>query len=204
MGLVDKRSKGSDITGSRTTGGNLPNSADLLEPDRVATSRSVAGIRWIRRWNHSMDEFKKNFKWLLHRQDCIAKAPIDIFVDADYAGDESRKSTDCLALSTGESEYYGLVRGSAGGLQNKHLLEEMGYIVTVDLCIHSDSSAARGVVDWGLVAGAPSLGVLLPEVCFYSQMHDVTKLYVKQGVIAWGIVVFDGFFSASPFVGAPV
>eukprot|EP00971_Amphidinium_carterae_P083176 1645664-Amphidinium_carterae.2 len=43
MGLVDKRSKGGEITGSRITGGGLPNGADSLESDRVASYRSVAG-----------------------------------------------------------------------------------------------------------------------------------------------------------------
>eukprot|EP00971_Amphidinium_carterae_P182168 3615289-Amphidinium_carterae.3 len=38
MRLVDKRSKGSEITGSRTTGSSLPNG---IESDRVATYRSM-------------------------------------------------------------------------------------------------------------------------------------------------------------------
>eukprot|EP00971_Amphidinium_carterae_P250433 4971700-Amphidinium_carterae.3 len=47
MGLVDKRSKGSEVTGSRTTGNGLPNGADSLESDRAATYCSVAGTFFL-------------------------------------------------------------------------------------------------------------------------------------------------------------
>eukprot|EP00971_Amphidinium_carterae_P128788 2550828-Amphidinium_carterae.1 len=43
MGLAHKRMKGSEITGSKTAGGGLPNGADSLESDRVGIYRSVAG-----------------------------------------------------------------------------------------------------------------------------------------------------------------
>eukprot|EP00971_Amphidinium_carterae_P172669 3422812-Amphidinium_carterae.1 len=45
-------------------------------------------------------------------------------------------------MSTGESEFDAVMRGTACGLQTKHLLEQMD--VTGRLAIHTDSSAARG------------------------------------------------------------
>ena len=71
---------------------------------------------------------------------------LDVFVDTDYAGCRvSRKSTtggivqlgshvikgwsntqSIVTLSSGESEYYGLVRGSSVALGTKSLLEDLG------------------------------------------------------------------------------
>jgi hypothetical protein len=84
-------------------------------------------------------------------------------VDADSAADaETRKSVSSvaerfgghlldlsiakqsvLATSSGESEFYAIVKGSAQGLQTKQLLDCIAW--PVELEILSDSSAARGM-----------------------------------------------------------
>lgn len=87
---------------------------------------------------------------------------LKVFVDTDHAGCAiTRKSTTGLvmmlgchcaktssnlqstvSLSSGESEYYGLVKGGAVGLSAKALFEDWG--LHIELEILSDSSAARG------------------------------------------------------------
>ena len=47
-----------------------------------------------------------------------------------------------ISLSSGEAEWYGLVKGSAVGLCLKAMLADWGITVTLDVL--SDSSAARG------------------------------------------------------------
>eukprot|EP00971_Amphidinium_carterae_P352334 6492552-Amphidinium_carterae.2 len=189
MGLKGN-TKGSSVPGSKASGTGMANADDLLEVERVAVYRSVAGTLlylsldrpdlqfsmsrimsgmqaptesdWCRlklaaRYVHS----RPRMELLFNYQDMGPTMNIDVFVDSDYAGSEARKSTDCvhefhgchlvesstcqqqlIALSTGEAEYYALVRGSACGLQDKHFLEGLGCEAT--LRVHSDSSAARG------------------------------------------------------------
>jgi hypothetical protein len=87
-----------------------------------------------------------------------------IFVDTDHAGCAvTRKSTtgltamfgnhcvkhasnlqSTIALSSGESEYYGLVKGGAVGLGLQSLLQD--WRLEVEIEVLSDSSAARGHV----------------------------------------------------------
>ena len=86
-----------------------------------------------------------------------------MLTDADRAADKgSRRSVSCsterfgqhllevsvakqsvVALSSGESEFYGIVRACAQGIQTQQLLGAVG--VPVGLDILSDSSAARGM-----------------------------------------------------------
>ena len=85
-----------------------------------------------------------------------------IFTDSDHAGClRTRRSTSgtiammgkhcikaasglqsTISLSSGESEYYGIVKAAAVGLQMKALLLDWGYDVAVS--VHTDSSAAIG------------------------------------------------------------
>ena len=91
---------------------------------------------------------------------------LDSIVDADWdwaADSESRKSVDSvhefmgkhlieassctqqlIALSSGESELYAMVRGSASILQAAEFLKAADYVVVKT--VYSDSSAARGKV----------------------------------------------------------
>ena len=85
---------------------------------------------------------------------------LEVLTDADWAADkESRRSVSCsterfgqhllevsvakqsvVALSSSESEFYGIVRACAQGIQMQQLLGAVG--VPVGLDILSDSSAA--------------------------------------------------------------
>ena len=87
---------------------------------------------------------------------------IDVYVDSDHAGClRTRKSTSgvmvmlgghcvkgnaglqsTISLSSGESEYYGIVKGAAIGLQIQSLLADWGY--TSEVKVHTDSTAAKG------------------------------------------------------------
>ena len=48
-----------------------------------------------------------------------------------------------IALSSGESEFYGIVKGSSVGLGIKSILGDLG--VKVRLRVYTDSSAAKGI-----------------------------------------------------------
>ena len=48
-----------------------------------------------------------------------------------------------VSLSSGESEWNGLVKGAACGLGVQSLLRDMGW--DMELALHTDSSAARGI-----------------------------------------------------------
>jgi len=89
---------------------------------------------------------------------------IDCYVDTDYAGClETRKSTSggvilhgthCLrtwsttqsvvALSSGEAELYGIVKGASMSIGLQSVLKDID--IQLDVIIHSDSAAARGMV----------------------------------------------------------
>jgi len=88
---------------------------------------------------------------------------IRVYCDSDHAGDlKTRKSTtglvcmlgqhcvkhssnlqSTISLSSGESEFYALVKAGAAGLGLKAMLDE--WLVPCDLVLLSDSSAARGI-----------------------------------------------------------
>ena len=88
---------------------------------------------------------------------------LDGWTDSDYAGCRKiRKSTSgglimlgshvlrswastqaIIALSSGEAEYYSIVKGSSIGLGIKRMLEDMG--VKMKLRINTDASAAKGI-----------------------------------------------------------
>ena len=90
---------------------------------------------------------------------------VKVQVDADHAGDAvTRRSTtgmiafygrhcvkhasnvqSTIALSTGESEYYALVKGGATGLGLQSLLADFG--IEVWVLIEGDSNAAKGTVN---------------------------------------------------------
>ena len=88
---------------------------------------------------------------------------VDVWVDTDYAGcRRTRKSStggvivlgnhaikswsntqSIIALSSGEAEYYGLVRGGSMGLGMRSILNDMG--LDKKLRVLTDSSAAKGI-----------------------------------------------------------
>ena len=88
---------------------------------------------------------------------------IDCYVDSDWAGCvRTRRSTSgggilwgshCLktwastqasvALSSGEAEYYSMVKGASIAMGTRALLDDFG--VKVGIRVHTDSSAAKGI-----------------------------------------------------------
>ena len=87
---------------------------------------------------------------------------VRIPVDSDWAGSEEHCSTHAglefhgehlvdswvasdqvRALSSGEADLYGIVDGSARGIFTKHMYEEMGR--TIDIDVETDSTAAIGM-----------------------------------------------------------
>ena len=50
-----------------------------------------------------------------------------------------------VALSSGEAELYGVVRGAAEALAMKSMAEDIG--IRLSITIHTDSSAAKGIVE---------------------------------------------------------
>ena len=52
-------------------------------------------------------------------------------------------SQPVVALSSGEAEFYGMVKGSSNALGIKGTLDDMGVEVSID--VHTDSSAAKGI-----------------------------------------------------------
>ena len=65
------------------------------------------------------------------------KSTEDVLVDSWVASDQVR------ALSSGEAELYGIVDGSARGIFTKHMYEEMGRTINID--VETDSTAAIGM-----------------------------------------------------------
>ena len=111
---------------------------------------------------------------------------IYVWADTDYAGcRKTRKSTSggllmigehmvkswsttqaVIALSSGETEYYGIVKGSSVGLGARSVLKDLGN--TVRVCVMTDSSAAKGM------ASRQGLGKV--------RHVEVNQLWVQQKV----------------------
>ena len=116
------------------------------------------------------DKLKRLGRYLLNKSRVVVGFPyqseqpnLDVYVDTDYAGcPKTRKSTSggavmlglhCLktwssnqpvvALSSGEAEFYGMVKGSSNALGIKGTLDDMG--VGVSISVYTDSSAAKGI-----------------------------------------------------------
>jgi hypothetical protein len=88
---------------------------------------------------------------------------LDVWVDTDFAGcAKTRKSTSggvitigdhviktwsntqtTIALSSGEAEYYGMVKGAATALGVRSMLHDLG--VEVQIRLRTDASAAKGI-----------------------------------------------------------
>ena len=71
-----------------------------------------------------------------------------------------------IALSSGEAEYYGIVKGSSVGLGARSVLKDLGS--TVRICVMTDSSAAKGM------ASRKGLGKV--------RHVEVNQLWVQQKV----------------------
>ena len=71
-----------------------------------------------------------------------------------------------IALSSGEAEYYGIVKGSSVGLGARSVLKDLG--CNVRICVMTDSSAAKGM------ASRKGLGKV--------RHVEVNQLWVQQKV----------------------
>ena len=114
---------------------------------------------------------------------------LEVYCDADHAGDlETRRSRSgmavmwgghllkhgssvqsTVALSSGESEYYALLRASAHALGIKSMLQDWAYGTTLEVAMRCDSSAARGI------AARQGLGRM--------RHVDVRYLWLQQAVL---------------------
>ena len=94
-------------------------------------------------------------------QDCPGE--INVYVDTDYAGcPRTRKSTSgglvmhgdhmikswastqtVIALSSGEAEYYGVVKGACESIGISSIVKDMG--MNIQIVLHTDSAAAKGI-----------------------------------------------------------
>jgi hypothetical protein len=52
------------------------------------------------------------------------------------------KTQDTIALSSGEAEYYGIVRGASQGIGVRNMLKDLG--INMKIKIKTDASAAKG------------------------------------------------------------
>ena len=104
---------------------------------------------------------KTRVKVRIPYQEAVRK--LVVWVDTDYAGcRKTRKSTSggvvmignhlikgwsvtqaVIALSSGEAEYYGIVKGASVGLGIRSVLRDLGCSVRLVVC--TDSSAAKGM-----------------------------------------------------------
>ena len=123
----------------------------MVKPNQLAMQELKRLGRYLKKVPYVVQEFK------LQRLPKV----IRVYVDSDHAGDLwSRKSTtgmvtmvglhtlrqtsnlqSTVSLSSGESEYYALVKGAAFGLSCQSMYRDFG--IYMDVEVLSDSSAAR-------------------------------------------------------------
>ena len=113
---------------------------------------------------HRLARCLKQFPRFVIRYDHQAlSSRLDVFCDSNYAGClKTRKSTQggvckfgthcfknwsstqgVIALSSGEAEFYGLVKAASVGLGCMAMYRDMGY--DVQLRVHTDATAAKGI-----------------------------------------------------------
>ena len=69
-----------------------------------------------------------------------------------------------IALSSGEAEYYGIVKGSSIAIGQRGLLQDLR--VKVDIRVHTDASAANGIASR---RGVGKSDVSRPVSCGFSK-----------------------------------
>ena len=148
--------------------------ANYLAQDRVDIQYAVKELtrRMSCPDTHDMIALKRLGRYLVGCPRVVTKYPtqnlpklIECWVDTDWAGCvRTRRSTSgggvrvgshtvktwaatqaTVALSSGEPEYYGLVKGASQALGMKSLLGDFGIQVKCRVYIYIDSSAAKGI-----------------------------------------------------------
>ena len=136
---------------------------------------------------------------------------VRIPVDADWAGSEERYSTHAgldfhgghlvdswvasdqvRALSSGEAELYGIVDGSARGIFTKHMYEEMGRNINID--VETDSTAAIGMCSRTGVGKTRHIQVrwLLIQDAIRDKVVRLRKVSGTENVADMGTKYLDG------------
>ena len=133
-----------------------PSSSDMQKLKRLA--RYLVGKE-----RHELVYRYQALDWVATDGKQVLNVKVD--TDTDFAGcKETRKSTSggvirlgrhamktwsttqsVVALSSGEAEYYGLVKGGAQGIGIKAMLEDLAVPVDVTVTVRSDASAAVGI-----------------------------------------------------------
>jgi hypothetical protein len=148
--------------------------AAYLSQDRPDIGHAVKNLarRMVQPTEASLTDLKRLVRYLIRFPDIgqvftkqTLPEKLTIQVDADHGGDAvTRRSTtgmlaffgrhvlkhssnvqSTIALSTGESEYYALVKGGSTGLGLQSLLADFG--IETRVVIESDSNAAKGTVN---------------------------------------------------------
>jgi len=144
---------------------------NYLAADRIDSQFACKEIcRWMSKpTDHSWQALKRICRYLrgvprlVYTYPCQEVAGIDVYTDTDWAGcPKTRKSTSggcvmlgkhtikhwsstqtSIALSSGEAEFAGVIRGAGQGLGYQALLSDFG--VDAPLRVWTDSSAAIGI-----------------------------------------------------------
>ena len=167
-----KNEEEDEVEGTRYRG--LAARANFLAADRVDIQYAVkeACRRMSRPTRKDWEKLTRIAQYLLGKPRMVINFPcegtsdeITVSTDTDWAGcRRTRRSTTggcveyggalikswsttqaTIALSSGEAELYGIVKGSAEGLGMQSLLRDLG--VDVNLRVKADASAALGVVN---------------------------------------------------------
>ena len=148
--------------------------ANYLAQDRLDIRYTVKELtRWMSKpRNRDKKRLIRLAKYLIGKERYVMRFDyqkgyngINVWTDTDYAGcRETRKSTSgglvllgshlikgwsstqkVIALSSGEAEYYGLVKGASEGMGTRSIMEDLGS--TVQVKIHEDSTPAKGIAN---------------------------------------------------------
>ena len=130
------------------------------EISRAMSSPTQGSLRKLHRLARYLKQYPRAVYLYRHQ---IRPDRINVYSDSNWAGClRTRKSTQggavmhgshcvknwsstqaIIALSSGEAEYYGLVKASSVGLGCKALLKDVG--IDVSLHVHTDAEAAKGI-----------------------------------------------------------
>ena len=145
--------------------------ANYLSQDRVDIGYAVKELcrRMSKPSIADWESLKRLGRYLVDKTRAVIGFPyqeqpetIEVYVDTDHAGClETRKSTSggiamhgshnkawsstqqVIALSSGEAEYYGMVKGAGSALGISGVFQDMG--IKYDVVVYTDSSAAKGI-----------------------------------------------------------
>ena len=131
---------------------------ELCREMSTPSQKSWESLKRLGRYLKGRPRMIQHYPW---QSDCY---DLHVYVDSDFAGClRTRKSTSggcislgshvvktwsttqaIIALSSGEAEYYGIVRGASLGMGVQSVLQDLG-VCQVKLRVHTDSSAAIGI-----------------------------------------------------------